>query len=116
MLGSIVSARYSILKDRGRARRTAASNQNAGECVNLISLWLDCCYKGAGVHIAKIIFERWNIGLNTGKKGRDPVGNRPKWLLLIRGEGIRVVDLKEKNEKTSSFRPAGISLFNALPC
>jgi hypothetical protein len=49
------------------------------------------------------------------EKGHDPVRNRHKWPLLIREEGIRVADLKEKNEKTSSFRPAGISLFNALP-
>ena len=50
------------------------------------------------------------------EKGHDPVGNGSKWLLLIREEGIRFADLKEKNEKTSSFRPAGVPLFDALPC
>ena len=36
-------------------------------------------------------------------QGDDPARNRRKWLLLIREEGIKVADLKEKNEKLPLF-------------
>jgi hypothetical protein len=44
----------------------------------------------------------------------EPVENGLKRLLIILGEGIKVADLKEKNEKLP-FLPAEAPLFNASP-
>jgi hypothetical protein len=53
--------------------------------------------RAAGVADCEDNIRMMTFEAKYGEKGRHPVENRPKCLLLIAGEGIKVMDLKEKN-------------------